>query len=64
MGWRNNGAMTLLTMASLANGGGSNGGGLCQLCSSGGCRHHHPFIGIDGGGKDAIAAAAINCRFH
>ena len=23
---------------------------------------HHPVVDIDGGGKDVIAAAAINCR--
>ncbi len=64
MGWRDNDAMAFLTMASLADGGIGNGGGCCQLCSSGQCHCHHPFIGVDGGGKDAIAAAAINRRFH
>ncbi len=56
--------MALLTMASLADGGGGDGGGHCQLYSSGWCRRHYPFIGVDGGGKDPIAAAAINRRFH
>jgi hypothetical protein len=64
VGWRNDDAMALSTMASLADGGGGNGGGCRQLCSSSWCRRQHPFIGVDGGGKDAIIAAAINCRFH
>ncbi len=56
--------MVLSTMASLVNGGSGNGGGRRQLCSSGWCRRHHPFIGVDGSGEDTIAAAAINYRFH
>ncbi len=51
-------------MASLADCGGGNGGGHQQLCSSGWYHPHHPFIGIDGGGKDTITATAINRRFH
>jgi hypothetical protein len=35
MDWRDNNAMALATMASLANGGGGNGGCHRQLCSSG-----------------------------
>jgi hypothetical protein len=62
--WRDDDAMALLTMASSADGGSGNGGGRHQLCSSSWCPRHHPFIGVDGGGKDAIAAAAINCRFY
>ncbi len=64
MGWRDDDAMALSTIASLANGGDGDGGGRRQLCSSGWCRRHHPIISIDGSGKDAIAAAAINCHFH
>jgi hypothetical protein len=64
VGWRDNDAMALSTMACSANGGGGNGGGHRQLCSSSWCRRHHPFIGIDGGSKDAIATSAINCLFH
>jgi hypothetical protein len=55
--------MALLTMASLADGGDGNGGHRHQLCSGGWCRRHHPFIGVDHSGKDAFAAATINCRF-
>jgi hypothetical protein len=51
-------------MMSLANGSGGNGGGRCQLCSSSWCRRHHPFIGVYGIGKDAIATATINCCFY
>jgi hypothetical protein len=58
-----NDAMASLTMASLADGG-SNGGGHRQLCSSGWRWRHHPFIGVDGGGKVAIAAATSNHHFH
>ncbi len=61
---RDDDAMALSTMASLADGGGGDGGGCCQLCGSGWCRHHHPFIRVNSGGKDAIAAAAINRCFH
>ncbi len=64
VGWRDNDAIASSTMVSLADGGGSNGGGCWQLCRSSWCRRHHPFIGVDGGGKDAIAATAINYRFH
>jgi hypothetical protein len=64
LGWRDDDAMASSTMTSLADGGGGNGGGCCQLCSSGWCRHHHPFIGVYGAGKDTIATAAINCRFY
>ncbi len=64
MGWRDDDAMASSTMTSLANGGSGDGGGCHQLCSSGWCRRHHPFIGVDGGSKDAIAAAAINYRCH
>jgi hypothetical protein len=63
-GWTDDDAMALLTFASSADGGGGNGGGGCQICSSGLCRCHHPFIGVDGSGKDAISATAINCCFH
>ncbi len=62
--WRDNNAMVSSTMVSLADGGSGNGGGRSQLCSSGWCCCHHPFIGVYGTGKDAIAAAAINCRFY
>ncbi len=64
MGWRDDDPMALSTMVSLADGGGSNGGGRRQLCSSGWCHCHHPFIGVYGAGKDAIAAATINCQFY
>jgi hypothetical protein len=64
VGWRDNDTMALSTMASLADGGGGNGGGHHKLCSSGWCHCHHSFIGIDGSGKDTIAAAAINRCFH
>jgi hypothetical protein len=64
VGWRDNDATALLTMASLADGGGSDGGGRRQLCSGGWCHRHHPFIGIASGSKDAIATANINSRFH
>jgi hypothetical protein len=64
VGWRNDDTIALSTMASLANGGSGNGGGCRQLCSSGWCRRQHPFIGVDGSGKDVIIATAINCRFH
>jgi hypothetical protein len=64
LGWRDDDAMALSTTASSANGGGSNGGGCRQLCSSDWCRHHQPFIGVYSAGKDAIAAAAINCCFY
>jgi hypothetical protein len=64
VGWRNDDAMASLTMEFLANSGVGNGGGHCQLCSSSWCRRHHPLIGVDGGGKDTIAATAINSRFH
>jgi hypothetical protein len=56
--------MTLSKMASMANGGGGDGGHRHQLCSGSWCHCHHPFIGIDGSDKDAIAAAAINRHFH
>jgi hypothetical protein len=59
VGWRDNDVMALSTMASLADGGGGNGGGHRQLCSSGWCRCHHPFISVDGGGKDAITTTTI-----
>jgi hypothetical protein len=64
LGWRDNDATALSTMASLANGGSGDGGDCCQLCSSGWCCSYHPFIGIDGGSKGTITATAINCRFH
>jgi hypothetical protein len=64
VGWMDNDAMASSTMVFLADGGSSNGGGCRQLCSSGSCRCHHPFISIDGGSKNAIAVAAINCHFH
>ncbi len=57
--------MASMAAASLANGGGGNRGPHhCQLCSGGWCRHHNPIIGINGGGKDTIATAPIDCRFH
>jgi hypothetical protein len=62
--WTYNDAIALSTMASSADGGSGNGGGRHQLCSSGWCHHHHPFIGINSGGKDAIATATINRRFY
>jgi hypothetical protein len=64
LGWRDDDAMASSTMASLANGSNNDGGGHCQLCSSGWCHHHHPFIGIYGAGKDIIATATINCHFY
>jgi hypothetical protein len=64
VGWRDDVAMASAAMASSADDGGSNGNCHGQLFSGGWCRRHHPVIGIDGGGKDAIAAAAINRRFH
>jgi hypothetical protein len=64
VGWREDDAMASAMMASLANGGGVDGGCCLQLCSGGWCFRHHPVIGVDGGGKDAIAVAAINCRFY
>jgi hypothetical protein len=64
VGWTDNDAMALLTMVSSAHGGSGDGGGHCLLCSSGWCCRHHPLIGVDGGSKDAIAAAAINRCFH
>jgi hypothetical protein len=64
VGLTNDDTMALLTMTSLADGGGGNGGGHHQLCSSSWCHRHHPFIGVDGGCKDAIATATINRRFH
>ncbi len=35
VGWRDNDAIALATMASLADGGGGNGGRCCQLCNGG-----------------------------
>jgi hypothetical protein len=35
VGWRDDDAMALVTMVSLANGGGGDGGRHCQLCSGG-----------------------------
>jgi hypothetical protein len=35
VGWRDDDALASTVMASLANGGGSNGGHCCQLCSGG-----------------------------
>ncbi len=64
VGWRDNDAMALSTMAFLASGGGGNGGGRRQLCSGSWCCRHHPFISVDGGSKDAIATTAINSCFH
>jgi hypothetical protein len=51
-------------MVSLADGGGSDGGCRHQLNSGGWCPCHHPFIGVEGIGKDAITAATINRCFH
>jgi hypothetical protein len=64
VGWRDNGSMASAAMASFANGGGGDGSHGRQLCSGGWCRRHRPIINITGGSKDAIAAAAINHRFH
>jgi hypothetical protein len=64
VGWRDDDPMALSTMASLADGGSGDGGGRCQLCSSGWCHRHYPFIGVDGGSKDTLAAGPINRRFH
>ncbi len=71
MGWRDDDAMASMAMASLANGGGSNGGHHCQLSRGGGYFRHHPIIGINGSSKDAIpllpsTAASIddNCYCH
>jgi hypothetical protein len=64
VGWRDDDAMAFLTMASLADGGGGNGGHRHQLHSGSWCRRHHPFISVDRSGKNAIAAAAINHHFH
>jgi hypothetical protein len=64
LGWRDNDAKALSTMASLADDGGGNCGGCCQLCSRDWCCRHQPFKGVYSTGKDAIAAAAINCRFY
>jgi hypothetical protein len=54
VGWRDDDAMASAKMASSADDSGSNGGHRRQLCSGGWCRRHHPIIGVDGGGKDAI----------
>jgi hypothetical protein len=64
VGWRDNDAMASTAMASLADGGSGNGGGHCHLCRGGWCYRHYPVTGINGGSKDAIAAANINCHFH
>ncbi len=64
VGWRDDDAMALAVMVSSADGGGGNGGHLGQLFSSSSCCRHHPVIGVDCGGKDAIAATAIDRLFH
>ncbi len=67
LGWRDNDAMGLSTMASLADGGSGDGDGRRQLCSSNWCCRHQPFIGVSfgrGASKSTTQGGIFNLKLY